>query len=81
MKSAIDQTIHQFGRIDVLVNTAGFALMGPLEGASEENIKKQFDTNVLGVIGMIQPVLPFMREAFVYANHIDREPEKPGVSL
>ena len=63
MRSAIDQTIEKFGKIDVLVNNAGFALMGPLEGASEENIKKQFDTNVMGVIGMIQMVLPFMREA------------------
>jgi NADP-dependent 3-hydroxy acid dehydrogenase YdfG len=63
MKSAIDQTIHKFGQIDVLVNNAGFALMGPLEGASEDNIKQQFDTNVLGVIGMIQIVLPLMREA------------------
>jgi NADP-dependent 3-hydroxy acid dehydrogenase YdfG len=63
MRSAIDQTIHKFGRIDVLVNNAGFALMGPMEGASEENIKKQFDTNVLGVVGMIQMILPLMREA------------------
>ncbi len=63
MKSAIDQTIQKFGGIDILVNNAGFALLGPLEGASVENLKKQFDTNVLGVIGMIQMVLPIMREA------------------
>ena len=63
MKSAIDQTIHKFGGIDVLVNNAGFALLGPLEGASSENLRKQFDTNVLGVIHMIQMVLPIMREA------------------
>jgi NADP-dependent 3-hydroxy acid dehydrogenase YdfG len=63
MKSAIDRTMQQFGGIDVLVNNAGFALLGPLEGASVEDIKKQFDTNVLGVVGMIQMVLPIMREA------------------
>ncbi len=63
MKAAIDQTIEKFGRIDVLVNNAGFALMGPIEGVSAENLEKQFDTNVLGVIGMIQMVLPFMRES------------------
>jgi NADP-dependent 3-hydroxy acid dehydrogenase YdfG len=63
MEAAIDQTIQKFGGIDVLVNNAGFALLGPLEGASGENLRKQFDTNVLGVIGMIQLVLPIMREA------------------
>jgi len=63
MKAAIDQTLQRFGGIDVLVNNAGFALLGPLEGASDADLRKQFDTNVLGVIGMIQMVLPIMREA------------------
>jgi len=63
MKSAIDQTLQRFGAIDVLVNNAGFALLGPLEGASHEDLKRQFDTNVLGVIEMIRLVLPIMREA------------------
>jgi NAD(P)-dependent dehydrogenase (short-subunit alcohol dehydrogenase family) len=63
IKAAIDQTIQQFGGIDVLVNNAGFALLGPLEGASGEDLRKQFDTNVMGVIWMIQMVLPIMREA------------------
>jgi NAD(P)-dependent dehydrogenase (short-subunit alcohol dehydrogenase family) len=52
-----------FGRIDVLVNDEGFALLGPLEGVSPEDPANQFDTNVLGVIGMTQMVLPLMREA------------------
>ncbi len=63
MKAAIAQTIDKFGKIDVLVNNAGFALLGPLEGVSAEDLSKQFDTNVLGLIGMTQMVLPFMREA------------------
>jgi len=63
MKAAIDQTIRKFGGIDVLVNNAGFALLGPLEGASTEDLRKQFDTNVLGVIEMMQMVLPIMRDA------------------
>jgi NAD(P)-dependent dehydrogenase (short-subunit alcohol dehydrogenase family) len=63
MEAAVDQTIQKFGGIDVLVNNAGFDLLGPLEGASDENLRKQIDTNVLGVIRMIQMVLPTMREA------------------
>jgi NAD(P)-dependent dehydrogenase (short-subunit alcohol dehydrogenase family) len=63
MEAAIAQTIQKFGGIDVLVNNAGFALLGPLEGASDVSLKKQFDTNVLGVIGMMQLVLPIMRQA------------------
>lgn len=63
MQAAIDQTVAKFGGIDVLINNAGFALMGPLEGASPDELKREIDTNLMGVIGMIQLVLPLMREA------------------
>lgn len=63
MQAAIDSTVARFGGIDVLINNAGFALNGPLEGASPIELRRQIDTNVMGVIAMTQLVLPLMREA------------------
>lgn len=63
MQAAIDETIAKFGGIDVLINNAGFGLLGPLEGASAEDLRREIDTNIMGVIGMIQLVLPSMRKA------------------
>jgi NADP-dependent 3-hydroxy acid dehydrogenase YdfG len=63
MQSAIDETVSKFGGIDVLVNNAGFGLMGPLEGASPADIRREIDTNLMGAIEMTQLVLPLMRAA------------------
>ena len=63
MQAAIDETVTKFGGIDVLINNAGFGLLGPLEGASPDDLQREIDTNLMGVIGMIQLVLPLMREA------------------
>ena len=63
MQAAVEQTVTRFGGIDVLVNNAGFGLMGPLEGASPEDLRREIDTNLMGVIAMTQLVLPQMRKA------------------
>lgn len=53
---------ERVGGIDVLVNNAGYGLIGAIEEASADEIRAQFDVNVFGAIGVIQSVLPFMRE-------------------
>lgn len=62
IKSTVDKAIDRFGKIDVLVNNAGYGIAGFLEEASEDEIKIQFDTNIIGLINVIQEVLPFMRK-------------------
>ena len=61
VKEAINKIKYEQGRIDVLVNNAGYALVGPFEEISIKEFKEQFDTNVFGVIRVTQTVLPIMR--------------------
>jgi NAD(P)-dependent dehydrogenase (short-subunit alcohol dehydrogenase family) len=61
VKNAIEDIISEKGRIDVLVNNAGYGLMGPSEDISIEELKAQFETNLFGVFRVIQQVLPTMR--------------------
>ena len=53
---------EEYGRLDVLVNNAGYGTLGPIEETSEEEIHRQFDVNVYGCIRMIKLALPFMRK-------------------
>ncbi|HEY4111896.1 SDR family oxidoreductase [Puia sp.] len=62
IREAVEKAIHRFGRIDVLVNNAGFGAIGVLEAASDQQIRKQFDVNLFGLIDVIKAVLPRMRE-------------------
>ena len=61
VKEAINKIKNEQGRIDVLVNNAGYALVGPFEEISIKEFKEQFETNVFGVIRVTQTVLPIMR--------------------
>jgi NADP-dependent 3-hydroxy acid dehydrogenase YdfG len=61
VKSAISEAINEFGRIDVLVNNAGYALVGAIEETSDEQIRQQFDTNLFGVLNVTREALPILR--------------------
>ena len=60
--SAIDEGIKKFGKIDVLINNAGYGAFGPLEAFEKSRIEKQFNTNVLGLIETTKAMLPHFRK-------------------
>jgi short-subunit dehydrogenase len=57
----VDATQKRFGRIDGLVNNAGYGQRGPIEQVPLEAIRRNFETNVFGLLGMAQLVAPLMR--------------------
>lgn len=61
VKDAIEKIMSEKGRIDVLVNNAGYGLFGAFEDLSLDEIKAQFETNVFGIIRVTQRVIPIMR--------------------
>lgn len=63
IKDAVAKIIKNEGKIDVLVNNAGFGLLATLEEGSDEEMFNQFDVNVFGLIKATREVLPYMREA------------------
>jgi len=62
IKSAINDTIEKFGRIDAVVNNAGYGLIGAFEAATQEQIEKQFQTNVFGLMNVCREILPYFRK-------------------
>jgi NAD(P)-dependent dehydrogenase (short-subunit alcohol dehydrogenase family) len=62
VKNAVDHIGSEAGRIDILVNNAGYGLVGALEDLAMEEIKSQYETNLFGLIRIIQAVLPTMRK-------------------
>ncbi|NNF00015.1 MAG: SDR family oxidoreductase [Pyrinomonadaceae bacterium] len=62
IKSAIQETIDKFGQIDAIVNNAGYGLVGTFEAATPEQIEKQFQTNVFGLMNVCREILPHFRE-------------------
>lgn len=62
INAAISAAIEKFGRIDVVVNNAGYGLLGPFEAATPEEVRAQFDTNVFGVMNVCREIIPYFRE-------------------
>jgi NAD(P)-dependent dehydrogenase (short-subunit alcohol dehydrogenase family) len=61
-KRAVDQAIKAFGGIDVWLNNAGYGAFGPVEAGTREQIRRQYDVNVFGLIACTQAILPHFRE-------------------
>lgn len=62
INETISMVIKDFGGIDVLFNNAGYALNGIFEAMTEPQIRKQFDTNVFGLMNVTRAILPYFRE-------------------
>ena len=61
-RSAISGALEKFGRIDAVVNNAGYGLLGPFEAASVEQVERQFQTNVFGVFNVCREIIPYFRK-------------------
>ena len=60
--AAVAQAQQHFGRLDVVVNNAGYGQFGLIEELSEQEVRDQFETNVFGALWVTQAALPFLRE-------------------
>ena len=62
MDNAIEKIMEQKGRIDTLVNNAGWGMWGTVEDVSIDEFKEQFETNFFSIVRMIQKIAPIMRK-------------------
>ncbi|RNI25146.1 SDR family oxidoreductase [Flexivirga caeni] len=61
IERAVAHTVERFGQIDVLVNNAGYSLLGAVEEFSAQEVRANFDVNVFGLLAVTRAVLPTMR--------------------
>ena len=61
VKDSIQKTLDTFGKIDVVVNNAGYGQIGTLEELSDAEARKNFDVNVFGVLNVVRNAMPFLR--------------------
>jgi NAD(P)-dependent dehydrogenase (short-subunit alcohol dehydrogenase family) len=62
VQEAVKQGIARFDRIDVLVNNAGYGIVTAIEEATDAEVRKQYDTNVFGLLNVTRAVLPYLRQ-------------------
>lgn len=58
----VRETLETFGRIDILINNAGYGLRGPVEMVPVDDVRRNFETNLFSIIALTQLVIPAMRE-------------------
>ncbi len=62
VEKAIAETISHFGRLDVVVNNAGYGQLGGLEELSAEEVRNNFDVNVFGLVHVVRKAMPHLRQ-------------------
>ncbi|ACU07530.1 short-chain dehydrogenase/reductase SDR [Flavobacteriaceae bacterium 3519-10] len=62
VKNAIEQCIEKFGRIDVVVNNAGYSLVGSMEEMTDEEFRKTVGVNLFGTVNIIRNAMPYLRQ-------------------
>ena len=61
-KRAIEQAHSHFGRLDIILNNAGYSLVGTIEEASADEVRALYETNIFGALYIIQAALPLLRK-------------------
>jgi len=62
VKSVVAQAFEHFGKIDLLLNNAGYSLVGTIEEANADEVRALYETNVIGPVEVIKAALPFLRK-------------------
>ncbi len=62
IKQTVKDIYEHYGRIDAVVNNAGYGLVGVFEDTTEEQVRRQFDTNVFGLMSVCREVIPYLRK-------------------
>lgn len=60
--ASIDRAVAEVGRVDILINNAGYGSLGPIENVTDEEARRQMDVNVFGLMALTRKILPQMRQ-------------------